>query len=244
MKGRKLEIPPHPPLTKGGKRGIFISFEGIEGTGKSTQAKLLHERLMSEGYEVVLTQEPGGTEIGRKIRKILLHLDHKEMSLLTELLLYNADRAQHIHEAIIPALSEGKIVITDRFSDSTIAYQGYGRGIDINLLKSLDRIATEGLKPHLTILFDLEVETGLMRNRGIKKTDRLADIDTFQLSFHWGVNKIDRLELEDVRFHKRVRKGYLRLAAMEPERIKLIKASKGIEEIHREIVRIVEKVLR
>ena len=146
------------------------------------------------------------------------------MDYMAELLLYNAARIQHIKEKIAPALSKGKIVITDRFSDSTVAYQGYGRGISLKLIDSLDRIATGRMRPDLTILLDLDVETGLMRNKHI--------------------NKVDRLELEDVKFHERVREGFLKIAAMEPERIKLIKASKKIEEIHREIVRIVEKVLK
>ena len=155
------------------KKGIFISFEGIEGTGKTTQAGFLSERLRDKGYDVFLTQEPGGTNIGNKIRKILLQLEHKEMSYMTELLLYNADRAQHLTEKILPALNAGKIVITDRFADSTVVYQGYGRGIDLSLIMSLDSIATGGIKPHLTILFDLDVETGLMRNKGLNKIDRL-----------------------------------------------------------------------
>lgn len=208
----------------GGKKGVFISFEGIEGTGKSTQARLLSEYLTKKGLKTVLTEEPGGAPISLQIRKVLLSTKHKEMDYLTELLLYNAARIQHIKEKIIPAINGGRIVITDRFSDSTVAYQGYGRGISLKLIDSLDRIATGRMRPDLTILLDLDVETGLMRNKKI--------------------NKRDRLELEDVKFHKRVRKGYLRLAAMEPERIKLIKASKGIEEIHREVLRIVEKVLR
>jgi len=150
-------------------KGIFISLEGIEGTGKTTQAKLLSERLSKEGYDVVLTKEPGGTVIGSRIREILLQPDHTEMSYLAELLLYNADRAQHLNEKILPAVNNGKIVITDRFTDSTIAYQGYGRGIDIEFLRSIDLIATGGIRPDLTILFDLDVETGLMRNKGANK---------------------------------------------------------------------------
>ncbi len=229
MKGRKLEIPPHPPLTKamarrGGKRGIFISFEGIEGTGKSTQARLLSEYLAKKGLKTLLTEEPGGTPISLQIRKVLLSTKHKEMDYLTELLLYNADRIQHIKEKIIPAIDCGRIVITDRFSDSTAAYQGYGRGISLKLIDSLDRIATGRMRPNLTILLDLDVETGLMRNKKI--------------------NKMDRLELEDVKFHKKVREGFLKLAAREPKRIKLVKASKGINDIHREIVRIVDRALK
>ena len=193
-------------------KGKFISFEGIEGTGKSTQAKLLQQSLLGLGYEVILTEEPGGTLISLRIREILLSVDHTNMKPLTELLLYNAARAQHIEEVILPALNRGAVVITDRFTDSTFAYQGYGRGIDLDLLESIDKIATNGLRPDMTMLLDLDVETGLKRNRRINKTDRL--------------------ELEDVEFHKRVRKGYHELAAKEPERIKVLDASVGIEELN------------
>lgn len=204
--------------------GIFISLEGIEGTGKSTQAKLLSEYLSKKGYKTTLTEEPGGTSINRQIRKVLLSTNHDKMDYMAELLLYNAARIQHIKEKIAPALAKGKIVITDRFSDSTVAYQGYGRGISPKLIDALDRIATGCMRPDITILLDLDVETGLKRNRRI--------------------NKVDRLELEDIEFHKRVREGYLKLAAMETERIKLINASRRIEEIHREIVRIVDRILK
>ncbi|MDI6744224.1 MAG: dTMP kinase [Thermodesulfovibrionales bacterium] len=206
------------------KKGIFISLEGIEGTGKSTQARMLSEYLRKKGYETALTEEPGGTPISREIRKVLLSTKHDKMDYMAELLLYNAARIQHIREKIAPALAKGKIVITDRFSDSTVAYQGYGRGISLKLIDSLDRIATGGMRPDLTILLDLDVKTGLMRNKHI--------------------NKVDRLELEDVRFHKKVRRGFIRLTAKEPERIKIVKASKGIDKIHTEIVRIVERVLK
>ena len=206
------------------KKGIFISFEGIEGTGKTTQAGFLSERLRDKGYDVFLTQEPGGTNIGNKIRKILLQLEHKEMSYMTELLLYNADRAQHLTEKILPALNAGKIVITDRFADSTVVYQGYGRGIDLSLIMSLDSIATGGIKPHLTILFDLDVETGLMRNKGL--------------------NKVDRLELEDIEFHRRVRDGYLKIAKMEHKRIKIVDASKPPEHIREEVWKIINSNFR
>jgi len=200
-------------------KGIFISFEGIEGTGKTIQSKLLCEYLTKKGYKVQLTEEPGGTRIGLKIRELLLSVEHKKMTSLTELLLYNASRAQHVEEFILPAVNSGTIVITDRFTDSTVAYQGYGRGIDLNLIYSLEKIVTAGLRPDITILLDLDVEVGLKRNRGI--------------------NKLDRLELEDIEFHKKVRSGYLELATKEPERIKLIDASHGIEEIHSKIVSII-----
>ncbi|MFA4917859.1 MAG: dTMP kinase [Thermodesulfovibrionales bacterium] len=205
-------------------KGKFISFEGIEGTGKSTQAKLLQQSLLGLDYEVILTEEPGGTLISLRIREILLSVDHTNMKPLTELLLYNAARAQHIEEVILPALNRGAVVITDRFTDSTFAYQGYGRGIDLDLLESIDKIATNGLRPDMTMLLDLDVETGLKRNRRINKTDRL--------------------ELEDVEFHQRVRKGYHELAAKEPERIKVLDASGGIEELKIVIARIIPDFLR
>jgi len=204
-------------------KGTFISFEGIEGTGKSTQAKLLYTYLREKGADVILTEEPGGTQISVKIREVLLSVEHKEMSPLTELLLYNASRAQHIQEVIMPALDRGAMVITDRFTDSTLAYQGYGRGLDLQLIDSIDLIATGRLKPDITLLLDLDVQTGLKRNRGINKTDRL--------------------ELEDVAFHERVRNGYHMLAAKEPTRIKLISVTAGIDEIHRSIIHIISGVL-
>lgn len=200
-------------------RGILISFEGIEGTGKTIQSKLLYEYLFKKGYKVMLTEEPGGTRIGLKIRELLLSVENMEMTSLAELLLYNASRAQHIKEVVLPAINRGAVVITDRFIDSTIAYQGYGRGIDLNLIYSIEKIVTAGLRPDITILLDLDVEAGLKRNRGI--------------------NKVDRLELEDVEFHKLVRRGYLEIATKEPERIKLIDASGDIKEIHSKTVSIV-----
>ncbi|MEW6586800.1 MAG: dTMP kinase [Nitrospirota bacterium] len=205
------------------KKGTFISLEGIEGTGKSTQAKLLFNHLRQKGFDVALTAEPGGTKIGDKIREVLLSPDHNEMAPMTELLLYFSSRTQHMEELIMPALKRGAIVVTDRFTDSTIAYQGYGRGIDLGLIHSLDRIATSGFRPDLTLLLDLDVETGLRRNKGINKTDRL--------------------ELEDVEFHERVRDGFLLLAAQESERIRVIDASAGIEEVHERVIAAVGRIL-
>jgi len=205
-------------------KGLFISFEGIEGTGKTIQSKLLYEHFKKTGYTVILTEEPGGTRIGLKIRDVLLSVENKEITPVTELLLYNASRAQHLKELILPALNEGGIVITDRFSDSTVAYQGYGRGIDLKLIDSLERMVTEGLKPDITLLLDLDAETGLLRNKGINKTDRL--------------------ELEDLKFHKKVRDGYLQIAAREPERIKLIDGSGSIEEIQRKVIDIVTSCIK
>ncbi|MDA8083818.1 MAG: dTMP kinase [Nitrospiraceae bacterium] len=205
-------------------KGAFISFEGIEGTGKSTQVRLLAEALRRRGLQVTETAEPGGTPISLKIRQLLLSLDSRGMSPVTELLLYNAARVQHIGEVIMPALKRGEIVITDRFSDSTVAYQGYGRNIDLKLIASLDAIATEGLRPDLTLLLDIDVETGLRRNRDIGKTDRI--------------------ETEEVSFHERVRKGFISLAALEPDRIRLVECSGSIEEVHQKTIPIVEDFLR
>jgi len=192
--------------------GFFLSLEGIEGTGKSTQARLLAAYLSSRGYEVVQTAEPGGTPISLKIRELLLSLDSREMDQVTELLLYNAARVQHIREVIAPALARGDIVISDRFSDSTLAYQGYGRGIDRQVIDALDAVATGCMRPDLTLILDVDVETGLRRNRELKKNDRL--------------------ELEEIAFHQRVRKGFHEIAAAEPERIRIIPCSDGIEAVH------------
>lgn len=200
-------------------KGAFISFEGIEGTGKSTQSRLLAEHLREKGYRVIQTMEPGGTKISMKIRELLLSLDSREMDHVTELLLYNAARVQHIKEVIEPAIERGDIVITDRFSDSTVAYQGFARGIDLQLIDSLDMIATHKLCPDITILLDIDVKTGLARNRAL--------------------NKNDRLELEDLSFHEKVRKGFIQIAAMNPERVRLVDCSEGLDEVHGKVVEII-----
>jgi dTMP kinase len=204
-------------------KGLFISLEGIEGTGKSTQGKLLSEWLTLQGLQTLLTEEPGGSVIGGKIRQLLLSVEHSGMAEMTELLLYFASRAQHIHEKIGPALDQGKTVITDRFTDSTLAYQGYGRGLDLSSIETLDRIATNLFRPSLTILLDLDPEEGLKRNRS--------------------ANKTDRIELEEIAFHQRVRKGYLELAKQEPGRIKVVDASAGISDVSRRITGIVKEYL-
>ena len=145
------------------KRGVFISFEGVEGAGKSTQAKLLAEYMSGLGYSVILTREPGGTPIAEYIREIILEPDNNDMTDVTELLLYLASRAQHVRQLILPALSEGKLVICERFSDATFAYQGYARGFDLVSLEQINRIATGGLEPDLTIFLDFSAEDGLSR---------------------------------------------------------------------------------
>ena len=199
----------------------FISFEGIEGSGKSTQSKLLAEFLRSKGHDVVETVEPGGTKIGGKIRKLLLE-PQNHMDPLAELLLYYASRAQHVREVIYPAILRKSIVITDRFTDSTVAYQGYARGIDLNIINTLNDIVVPESKPFLTILLDMDVEEGLRRNRQAQKEDRF--------------------ELEAVEFHNRVRKGFHQIAGEEPDRVKVVDASRSAEEVSREVNSIVEEI--
>lgn len=199
----------------------FISFEGIEGSGKSTQAKLLADYLNTKGHSVLTTEEPGGTKIGFKIRTMLLAPEN-QMDPLTELLLYNSSRAQHIREVVYPALIQNTVVITDRFLDSTIAYQGYGRGIDLSIIKTLNEIVAPDLKPFVTFLLDMDVEEGLRRNRDAQKEDRL--------------------ELETIEFHNRVRKGYLQIAEEEPDRIKVIDASCSVEEVNKKVIEIMETI--
>lgn len=205
-------------------KGVFISLEGIEGAGKSTQADLLAGYLKKKGLKVLKTAEPGGTLISSRIREILLSPECRGMDPLTELLLYNAARVQHIKEVILPALQKGEIVITDRFSDSTVAYQGYGRGIDMALIDSLDRVSTNRLRPDITILLDTDVETGLRRNREIKKSDRI--------------------ESEDISFHNRVRKGFISMADNEPDRIHLINCSEDTDAVQKKIRSVVDKFLQ
>ena len=198
----------------------FISFEGIEGSGKSTQVKRLAEYLRTKGHNVLETAEPGGTRIGGKIRKLLLE-PQNHMDPLAELLLYNSSRAQHVREVIYPAIQKKTVVITDRFTDSTVAYQGHARGIDMRVIHALDEIVVPDMKPSLTILLDLDAEEGLRRNRRARKEDRF--------------------ELENIDFHKLVRKGFLQIADEEPERVKIVDASSGEDEVSREVIRIVEE---
>jgi dTMP kinase len=206
------------------KRGVFISLEGIEGCGKSTQAKMLYEYLLQTGNCVILTREPGGTFIAEKIRDLLLDPKNDKITSTTELLLYLASRAQHVEQIIIPALSKGKIVICERFNDATYAYQGFARGFDLNLLMNLAKIATGGLEPDLTILLDMEVEEGLMRAEKSK-------------------NHRDRLESEHLDFHNKVRNGYITIAQNNPDRIKVIDANGTVDEIHSRIRHYVDKMI-
>lgn len=179
--------------------GLFITFEGIDGCGKSTQLNLLADYLKEKGYEVVITREPGAKGLGEKLRDILLNYDG-EVSSNCEAFLFLADRAQHIDTIVKPAVEAGKIVLCDRHTDSTLAYQGYGRGVDLKQLKMLNNIATSGFKPNLTFVFDVDVETSQARV---------------------GKNK-DRMESAGIEFHKKVREGYLEIAKQEPERVKVL----------------------
>lgn len=198
----------------------FISFEGIEGSGKSTQVKALAEYLRAKGHKVVETVEPGGTIIGNKIRELLLEPGN-HMDPMAELFLYYSSRAQHVREVIYPAILDNSIVITDRFIDSTVAYQGYARGIDLGLINTLNDIVIPDMKPFLTFLLDMDVEEGLRRNRRAQKEDRF--------------------ELETVEFHNRVRKGFHQIAAEEPERIKIVDASLSVKEVSRKVIEILEE---
>lgn len=199
--------------------GLFITFEGGEGSGKSTQLRLLDETLRSRGVPVVTTREPGGCAIADRIRSILLDAESRGMTPEAELLLYAAARAQHVAEVLRPALAAGKVVLCDRYCDATIAYQGHGRGLDIQLIRTLNAIATGGLAPDLTILIDCPVEVGLGRALGrIRKTAPTEQRE-------------DRFELEKTSFHAAVRSGYASLAAAEPERFAVIDGTAPIPRV-------------
>lgn len=198
--------------------GLFITFEGADGCGKTTQIKLLDEYLRSKGYKTLLTREPGSKGLGEKLREILLNYDG-EVAPACESFLFLADRAQHVECIIKPALKNGVIVLCDRHTDSTLAYQGYGRGLDLEEIKQLNNIATGGLKPDLTLLFDVDIETSQARV---------------------GKEK-DRMESAGVDFFERVRKGFLEIAKAEPDRVKVLNSADTIENIHKKVVELVQK---
>lgn len=209
-------------------KGVFITFEGIDGSGKSTQLTLLADYLRTKGMRVMQTREPGGTRIGDSIRSILLDPKNR-LDPIAELLLYGAGRAQHIKDVILPALAAGEIVLCDRFSDATLAYQGYGRGIDRQKIASLDLIATSGLKPDLTILLDLDAKIGL--ERALSRNSAM------------GLMAEARFENEEMAFHERVRAGYLAMAREDPGRICMVDASGSPHEVQMAIRKIVEERL-
>lgn len=204
-------------------KGIFITIEGLDGSGKSTQIRLLEEYLKDKGYNVVVTREPGGTRISEDIRKIILDTSNTDMSPYTEALLYAASRAQHVYETILPALKEGKIVICDRFVDSSLAYQGFARGLGIGKIKEINDFATEGLKPDITLFFDIDIDTALKRigNRATK----------------------DRLDKENIEFHKKVYEGYMKIKEMYSNRIEIINAASDIQNTFKQVKRVIDRLL-
>jgi dTMP kinase len=197
------------------KQGVFITFEGVEGSGKSTHIALLASYLQEKGYAVCLTREPGGTKIGERLRHFILNLQHSEMDPKTELFLYLASRVQHLAEVIRPALIEGKIVLCDRFTDATLAYQGYGRALKPAAIRPIVNYAAQGIRPDITFLLDVAVREGLRRlqGRGLP----------------------NRLDAEAVHFHEAVRKGYLALAHREPKRFRVISTQSKIESVQEKI---------
>ncbi|MBX9573353.1 MAG: dTMP kinase [Candidatus Obscuribacterales bacterium] len=202
-------------------KGTFITLEGPEGAGKTTQLKLLSKFLQDEGIEHVITRDPGGTSLGKPIRRLLLNAE-SVVSPVAELLLYEADRAQNVSEVIMPGLAEGKVVFCDRYVDSTIAYQGFGRGIDLDLIEQLNNVASQGLKPKCTILFDIESSAGLAR---------------LHPSGH------DRLEREALEFHQKVRNGYLELAKKDDTRWRVLDASMPMHMVQEQLRKFVMEAL-
>ena len=203
-------------------KGKFITLEGSEGSGKSTQSALIYDHLKKQGKDVVQLREPGGVKISEAIRNLLLDVKNEAMGNECETLLYMAARAQVVKEMIAPALKAGKIIICDRFLDSTIVYQGFGHGMDIEFIKKLGAFATGGIKPDLTLLFDIDTKEGLSRTNAKK----------------------DRIELRPLDYHERVRRGYLELAKREPERIKVIKVDAPKEEIFKRVRAHIDKVVK
>jgi dTMP kinase len=201
----------------------------VEGSGKTTQIQRLKRYLTKKGFPCRVTREPGGCPIGEKIRKILLNPEHREMSPLSELLLYEASRAQHVTEVVKPLLKKGLIVLCDRFSDASIAYQGYGRKVDLKWVERLNRLSSQGIKPDVTFLLDCPSDVGLkralQRNQMLKK------------------EKEERFEREKIQFHHRVRKGYLSIAKKEPHRVKVIDTREGEEKVFEKIRQLVDKLL-
>ena len=205
--------------------GLFITFEGTDGAGKTTQIQRLAADLRGANYDVCLTHEPGGTPISEQIRDILLNPDHSEMAATTELLLYAASRAQHVSEVIKPALESRKIVISSRFADAMVVYQGYGRGLDLERINHLNQIATDGVRPDVTFVLDLPVEIGLQRVQNSR-------------------GGLDRLEREKIEFHRRLREGYQILAKQEPQRIKIIDAQVNPEQVYAQIQAAIQPLLQ
>jgi dTMP kinase len=211
---------------------MFVTFEGIEGTGKSTQIERLAAHLRARGRRtVLLTREPGGSGIGRELRSVLLRLESRNLSPLAELFLYLADRAQHVAEVVRPAIERGAIVISDRFTDSTVAFQGFGRGLDLGLIERLNAAAVAGVVPDLTVLLDLDPKIGLARARARNAASGTAAAE-------------GRFEAEDLAFHARVRKGYLELARKEPGRIAVVDAGQSPDAVFEAVRNLADERLR
>ncbi len=207
------------------RRGLFITFEGMDGSGKTTQMRRLAERLRGSGRTVIETVEPGGPPISTKIRRILLDSANQELSPTTELLLYFASRAQNVDEWIKPALDRGDIVISDRFTDSSLVYQGHGRGLGAEAVEALDRIACRGIRPDLTLLVDVDPDFSLARARARNAAEPHCET---------------RMDDQAIEFHRRVYQAYHRLAAAEPDRVRIVNGRADIDAIEREIWSIVE----
>ncbi len=210
------------------KRGVFISFEGIDGSGKTTQLQRLENTLSHLGHSVVIAQEPGGTRVGAQIRKLLLDAANSDLRPIPELLLYFASRSQNIAEVIRPALNSGRIVLSDRFTDATLAYQGCGRELGVEAVRTIEAVACDGLKPDLTLLLDIAPETGVRRALQRNTSQPLDE---------------SRMEQEDISFYERVRAGYKELQRKEPERMKLVDANGDVSEVEARVNRIVRDFL-
>ena len=212
--------------------GTFITFEGIDGSGKSTQLRLLNNYLRAYGCNALVTREPGGTALGLRLREALLDA-LEEVDPLTELLVFAADRAQHVRRKVLPALETGAVVISDRYADATVAYQGAGRGFPPQLISQIVQLATGGLKPDLTLLFDVSIEESV--NRTTRRSNNKSAA---------GRGARDRLDIEAAEFHARVREAYLELANAEPERIKVIDTSGPVEQTHYRVKQIIVPFLK
>jgi dTMP kinase len=209
---------------------LFITFEGVEGSGKTTQIRRLKRYLTQKGIPCLVTREPGGCPISEEVRKILLNPDHRRMVPLTELLLYEAARAQHVEEVIAPFLKKGGVVISDRFSDASTAYQGYGRNVDLRLIETLNRLSSQRIKPDVTFLLDCPSRVGLKRAIHRNRTMRQE--------------KEGRFELEKVPFHHRVRRGYLTLAKKQWRRFKVIDTRQGEEKVFQKIQKVIDELIK
>lgn len=202
--------------------GLFITMEGTDGSGKSTQLQLLQQYLTDKGFNVVFVREPGGTRISEKIRTLILNKKNRDMNYMTEALLYAASRAQLVNQVILPELKKGSVVICDRFVDSSIVYQGIARELGIDVVKKINNIATGGLTPDITFFLDIDLKSALKRKKDQKE--------------------LDRIESENTGFHKKVYEGYKKLAQDDGGRIKIIDATKSVEQIHKNIVKRLEKL--